>query len=102
MNKLFVLICCPLYLFAPAWSTKPALGAESDTLTERKYLYVAEPGIRNYLAYGGHGILVFDIDHGYRFVKRIQTAGLDDTGQPLNVKGICASAATKRLYLSTT
>ena len=24
-----------------------------------RYLYVATPGIRNYLGYGGHGILVF-------------------------------------------
>jgi hypothetical protein len=26
-------------------------------------LYVAVPGIRDYLEYGGHGLLVFDIDH---------------------------------------
>jgi hypothetical protein len=38
---------------------------------QRRYLYVAEPGIRNYLQYGGTGVLVFDIDNGYRFVKRI-------------------------------
>ena len=69
---------------------------------ERKLLYVAEPGIRNYLEYGGHGVLVFDIDHGHRFVKRIPAAGLDESGQPLNVKGVCASASTKRLYVSTT
>ena len=68
----------------------------------RKLLYVAEPGIRNYLEYGGHGVLVFDIDHGHRFVKRIPAAGLDEKGQPLNVKGICANASTKRLYVSTT
>ena len=51
-------------------------------------LYVAEPGIRNYLEYGGHGLLVFDIDHGHKFVKRIPTAGLDPkAGKPINVKG---------------
>src|SRR6185503_4455470 len=59
------------------------------------------PGIRDYLEYGGHGILVFDIDQGHRFVKRIRTAGVDERGKPLNVKGICANAATRRLYLST-
>ena len=64
-------------------------------------LYVATPGIRNYLEYGGHGLLVFDIDHGHKFVKRIPTAGLDPMGVPINVKGICASAATKKLYIST-
>ncbi len=65
-------------------------------------LYVAVPGIRNYLEYGGHGVLVFDIDHGHRFVKRIPAAGLNPDGKPDNVKGICASEKTKRLYVSTT
>src|SRR5258708_3649746 len=69
---------------------------------DQRFLYVAEPGIRDYLEYGGHGVLVFDIDHGHRFVRRIASAGVDEKGKPLNVKGICASAVTKRLYVSTT
>jgi len=44
---------------------------------------VAEPGIRNYTQYGGHGVIVFDIDDNYRFVKRIPTGGLTDAGNPL-------------------
>lgn len=68
---------------------------------ERHLLYVAVPGIRNYLEYGGHGLLVFDIDHGHKFVKRIPTAGLNESGEPLNVKGVCASAVTKRIYITT-
>ena len=64
-------------------------------------LYVAEPGIRNYLEYGGHGVLVYDIDQGHRFLKRIPSAGLDEKKVPINVKGICASAATKKIYIST-
>jgi len=68
----------------------------------RRLLYVAEPGIRNYLEYGGHGLLVFDIDQGHRFVKRIPTAGLNKEGKPLNVKGVAASAATGRIYITTT
>lgn len=67
----------------------------------RRLLYVAEPGIRNYVEFGGHGILVFDIDNGHKFVKRIPLAGLGDDGQPLNVKGVCANAATHRIYVST-
>ena len=67
----------------------------------RRLLYVAEPGIRNYVEFGGHGILVFDIDHGHKFVKRIPLAGLGDDGNPLNVKGICANAGTHRIYVST-
>lgn len=67
----------------------------------QRRLYVAVPGIRNYLEYGGHGLLVYDIDDGHRLIKRIPTAGLGPTGKPLNVKGICASAETGRLYIST-
>src|SRR5262245_34535733 len=78
-----------------------AAAAAADQ-AERKLLYVAAPGIRNYLEYGGHGVLVFDIDHGHKLVKRIPAAGRDETGQPLNVKGVCANASTKRLYVSTT
>jgi hypothetical protein len=69
---------------------------------EHKLLYVAEPGIRDYLEYGGHGLLVFDIDHGHKFVRRIPTGGLDEKGKPLNVKGVCASALSKRIYITTT
>src|SRR5215467_11926476 len=65
------------------------------------YLYVATPGVRNYLEYGGHGLLVFDMDHDYHFVKRIPTGGLDKNGKPSNVKGICGNAATHRVYIST-
>lgn len=72
-----------------------------DAQEERRLLYVAVPGIRNYLEYGGHGLLVFDIDHGHKFVKRIPTGGIGDDGKPINVKGVCASAATKRIYIST-
>src|SRR5437764_14353889 len=58
----------------------------------RRLLYVAEPGIRNYLEYGGHGVLVFDIDQGHKFLRRIKSAGIDPkTGKPENVKGSCPS-----------
>jgi DNA-binding beta-propeller fold protein YncE len=76
--------------------------AQDKSATEvRRLLYVAVPGVRNYLEYGGHGLLVFDIDHGHKFVKRIPTAGLDEAGKPLNVKGVCANAQTRRIYIST-
>ncbi len=79
-----------------------SLAAESHTDSERKLLYVATPGIRDYLEYGGHGILVFDIAAGHKFVKRIPSAGVDEQAKPLNVKGICANAKTGRLYITTT
>jgi len=68
----------------------------------RPLLYVATPGIRDYLEYGGHGILIFDINQGHKFVRRFPSAGVDESGKPLNVKGICASARTGRLFVSTT
>lgn len=69
---------------------------------EQHLLYVAEPGIRNYVEYGGVGILVFDIDHGHKFVKRIPTWELPPGQAPENVKGIAANAKTGKLYVSTT
>ncbi|HEY0456109.1 MAG TPA: hypothetical protein VGE41_07010 [Verrucomicrobiae bacterium] len=82
-------------------ASNSALAATANN-SERHLLYVAVPGIRNYLEYGGHGLVVFDMDHGHKFLKRIKTSGLDSEGKPLNVKGVCASAATKRIYISTT
>src|SRR5204863_1190540 len=67
---------------------------------ESHLLYVAAPGIRDDLQYGGHGILVFNIDEGHKFVRRIASAGLDK-GKPMNVKGVCASQSLQRLYVST-
>src|SRR4051812_49871124 len=75
-------------------------GADTK-LPDGRYLFAAAPGIRDYLEFGGHGVLVFDIDHGHRFVKRIASSGVDEKGKPLNVKGICAHAGTQRLYVST-
>src|SRR6478672_1073803 len=72
-------------------------GWAAEAKGEHRYLYVAVPGIRNYLEYGGHGLLVFDIDNGHKFVKRIKTSGLNKQGTPDNVKGICASAKNHRV-----
>ena len=68
---------------------------------ERHLLYVAEPGIRNYVEWGGIGILVYDINENFRFVRRIATPNAPPGSPPENVKGICASAATGRVYVTT-
>ena len=68
---------------------------------ERHYIYAASPGIRNYLEYGGIGIVVFDIDNEYRFVKRIPTWDLPPGAKAENVKGIAASARTGKVWVST-
>lgn len=76
--------------------------AQASTAGVKRLLYVATPGIRNYLEYGGHGLVVLDIDAGHKFVKRIPLKGLNPMGQPDNVKGVCANAAINRIFVSTT
>jgi DNA-binding beta-propeller fold protein YncE len=68
---------------------------------DQHLLYVASPGTRNYVEYGGVGILVFDIDNRYKFVKRIPTWSVPAGKDPENVKGIAASAKTGRVYVTS-
>jgi DNA-binding beta-propeller fold protein YncE len=84
-------------LLAILAAIRPAARASADG----RFLYVAEPGIRNYVEYGGVGILVYDIDAGYKFVRRIPSQDVPAGAAPENVKGIAANAATGRLYVTT-
>jgi hypothetical protein len=68
---------------------------------ERHLLYVVTPGIRDLLEFGGAGILVFDMDNDHKFVKRIETPASREA-KPNNIKGVCACAATRKLYFTTT
>jgi hypothetical protein len=97
--RLVLAICSLLVALLSAGHARGA--ADASAAKPRRLLYVASPGIRDYLEYGGHGVLVYDIDHGHSFVRRIPTRGVSKDGKPLNVKGVCASAATGRLYVST-
>src|SRR6266851_261517 len=75
---------------------------------KQRFLYAALPGVGggNNLKFGGAGILVFDIDHGHTFVKRMALGGAPlptigrGSGQEA-IKGIAAHARTARLYIST-
>ncbi len=89
------------FLTAAAAALTLPVSTLARAAAERRLLYIAQPGIRNYESYGGVGVLVYDIGDGYRFVKRIPTWNLP-AGQPAeNVKGVAASAKTGRLYVST-
>jgi len=66
----------------------------------RRLLYVVCPGIRDDLAVGGAGILVFDIDAGHQFIKRIGTDA-SRIAKPRNIKGVVANAATRKLHFTT-
>jgi hypothetical protein len=67
-----------------------------------RYLIAAVPGVRDYLGYGGHGLVIFDIDHGHKFVKRIPFKGLHPkNGLPSNIKGIGISIPLHSIYVTT-
>jgi len=81
-----------------------ALVAPPRAQQRQRFLYAALPGVGggNNLKYGGAGILVFDIDHGHRFVRRIPLQGSAPAdGRQEAIKGIAAHAGTARLYVST-
>lgn len=88
-----------IFLLAPVAIV--ALRAAPQPASEQHRLYVAVPGIRNDLEYGGIGLLVYDIDSGYKFIKRIPTWDVPAGQAAENVKGIAASAKTGKLYIST-
>jgi len=100
-SKIATLVLIPaaaIFIFASACnSTKN----KPKTAEIKRYLYVAVPGIRDYLGYGGHGILVFDIDNDHRFVKRIVTKGFHPGGNPSNVKGVAVSVPLNSIFIST-
>ena len=95
MKTLKILAVVVLILSSVAGTIK------KDAPKNPKYLYVATPGIRDYLGYGGHGILVFDINNGHKFVKRIKTSGYHPDKTPSNVKGIAVSIPLNSIYVST-
>src|SRR5262249_59810260 len=45
--------------------------------------------------------VVYDMEAGYTFVRRIASQAVPAGQEPENVKGIAASAATGRLYVTT-
>jgi hypothetical protein len=93
MKTLATALAFLLTLLAP-------LGAQETKGKERHLLYVVAPGIRDLLEYGGAGILVFDMDKNHAFVKRIRTPA-SQAQKPENIKGVCACAATRKLYFTT-
>ena len=100
--KSTVLILATIFIFTSAYiRAKQKSGNTAQDVLTKRYLYVATPGIRDYLGYGGHGILVFDIDNNHRFVKRIATKGFHPDGRPSNVKGVAVSVRLNSIFIST-
>lgn len=86
--------------FLTASLVSPFAGAPGSEHRTSRYLYVVCPGIRDYPEFGGAGILVFDLDDKHKFVKRIATTA-SKIAKPRNIKGVVASAATKKLHFTT-
>jgi len=95
----------PLLLFALcaglATASTSVKAVAREVPAERHLLYVVTPGIRDLLEFGGAGILVFDMDKNHQFIKRIDTPASREA-KPNNIKGVCACAATRKLYFTTT
>src|SRR5262245_57337048 len=92
---LALLLAFLAFVVAPA-----GLPAAEPKGEEQHLLYVAAPGIRNDLEFGGAGILVFDMARDHAFLRRIETPA-SRLDKPENMKGICACAATRKLYFTT-
>ena len=98
MTRRFCVAAMLLVAAAIAW---PAARPAAVARDEQHLLYVATPGIRNYVEYGGLGLIVYDMDKGHTLVKRFPTFDVVAGQPPENVKGIAASGATGRVYVST-
>jgi len=98
--NLVVLFLLGMLLTAMAMPGKQPLQKKNAPVSGH-FLYVAVPGIRDYMGYGGHGLLVFDMDHQHKFVKRIKTGGFHPNKTPSNVKGIAVSIPLNSIYIST-
>ena len=116
LTAVTLLLLCVTSINANAQTTSKKSTVANKT---NRYLYVATPGIRHYLGYGGHGILVFDIENNHKFVKRIKTQGFREdnsgnsatadnadlyrprNGAPSNVKGVAVSVPLNSIYVST-
>jgi DNA-binding beta-propeller fold protein YncE len=97
----FILLLFLIVVFTSAHVVIHSSSGKETAAPVKRYLYVAVPGIRDYLGYGGHGILVFNIDNNHKFVKRIATQGFHPNGKPSNVKGIAVSISLNSIYVST-
>ncbi len=64
---------------------------------ERRYLYASTPDGAQKDGASGNGILVFDIDNGHRFVRRIDVPNFNE-----GLRGFCGSAKNRCVYYSTT
>ena len=74
------------------------LSASSAAFAEvHRYLYASTPDGAQLVGRSGTGILIFDIDNGHKFVKRIEIPIFTE-----GLRGFTGSAKTQCVYYSTT
>ncbi len=82
-------------LTALAFAARSPAAAAEEKL--RHFLYAATPDGAQPETASGEGLVIFDMDDGFKFVRRIK--GLNVAG---GVRGLAGCAATHSLYCSTT
>src|SRR5439155_15754827 len=75
---------------ASAPASEPERGRRGGN-TQRDLLYAAVPGRVDDIGFGGIGLVVFDADRNFRFVKRIPTWDYPAAQSPEHVKGVAVS-----------
>ena len=67
----------------------------------KRYLYVVAPGIRDYLEFGGAGILVFDIDNGHKLRQAHRHAGQRAKRSRATSRASAPAPPRGKLYFTT-
>jgi len=62
----------------------------------RRYLYLSSPDGAQQEGRSGNGILIFDIDAGHKFVRRIEIPSFQE-----GLRGFTGNLKTRRIYFST-
>ena len=83
------------FLCLPAWFLSCALIQAAPGV--KRYLYASTPDGAQQVGRSGTGIVVFDIDDGHRFVKRIEVPVFAE-----GLRGFTGTAKTHCVYYSTT
>ena len=84
-------------------SPPPARRGPNDSFRPRArhLLYITEPGSLEKPGWGnGVGIIVLDVNDGFRFVKRIPTWDYAASMSPEQVSGVAASPVTNLIYVA--
>jgi hypothetical protein len=77
------------------WALLPLLVSAAESPIQR-YLYLSQPDAAQTEGNSGKGILVFDIDHGHRLVRRINVPFKE------GLRGLCGNVRRHAIYFSTT